>query len=102
VNLVLLKKDPISHNVSIEQPNISNFKGWTVEEILTDLMDLEGQTMSNTYLELMQQFEEGLDADDFEKTNHAFQELNKILHPESKQRKLLSIQMTNLSAEPVL
>jgi AAA15 family ATPase/GTPase len=95
VNLVILKKE--NGEIVIEQPNIRSFKGWTIEEIMTDLMQLEGQTMSNTYLDLMQQFDEALDEDDYEKANKAYIKLTSILHPQSSQRKLMKIQMTSLS-----
>ncbi len=95
VNIVILKKE--GESVQIEQPKIRSFRGWTVEEILTDLMDLEGQTMSKTYLDLMEQFDYALDSDDFEKAEDAYQKLDKILHPDSHQRKLLQLQMTSLS-----
>lgn len=95
INLVILKKE--GESVHIEQPKIRTFRGWTVEEILTDLMALEGQTMSQTYLDLMQQFDDALDADDYEKAEAAYGELDKILHPNSYQRKLLQLQMTSLS-----
>ncbi len=95
VNLVILKKE--TDTVTIEQPKIRSFKGWTVEEILTDLMQLENQTMSKTYLDLMSQFDEALDEDDFEKGQTAFNALDNILHPLSHQRKLLKLQMTSLS-----
>lgn len=95
VNLVILKKT--ADHVTIDQPNIRSFKGWTVEEILTDLMELEGQTMSNTYLDLMQQFDNALDEDNYEKAREAYDQLDKILHPSSSQRKLMKIQMTSLS-----
>ncbi|HRI62069.1 MAG TPA: AAA family ATPase [Saprospiraceae bacterium] len=95
INLVILKKE--GESVHIEQPKIRTFRGWTVEEILTDLMALEGQTMSQTYLDLMQQFDDALDADDYEKAEAAYGELDKILHPNSHQRKLLQLQMTSLS-----
>jgi len=95
VNVVILKK--VGESVIVEQPKIRSFRGWTVEEILTDLMDLEGQTMSQTYLELMEQYDDALDSDDFEKAEDAFKKLDKILHPDTHQRKLLQLQMTSLS-----
>lgn len=94
INLVILKKE--ADHVSIEQPLIHSFKGWTVEEILTDLMQLEGQTMSQTYLDWMQRFDEALDEDDYGKAAAAYTELDKILHPESQQRKLMKIQMASI------
>ncbi len=95
INLVILKKE--GESVQIEQPKIRSFRGWTVEEIMTDLMQLEGQTMSKTYLDLMQQFDDALDVDDYEKAETAYAALDKILHPSSHQRKLLKLQMTSLS-----
>ena len=95
VNLVILKKE--NDRVVVDQPKIRSFKGWTVEEIMTDLMQLEGQTMSNTYLSLMTQFDEALDEDDYEKAQSAYNQLDAILHPQSSQRKLLRLQMSALS-----
>lgn len=101
INLVILRKE--GDHVNIEQHDIQSFKGWTVEEILTDLMLLDGQTMSQTYLALIRQFDEALDEDNFEKAKDAYDQLDAILHPTSSQRKLLKIQMTSLSPveEPV-
>jgi hypothetical protein len=95
INLVILKKE--GESVHIEQPKIRTFRGWTVEEILTDLMDLGGEIMSKTYLDLMEQFNEALQDDDYEKAETAYQALDKILHPDSHQRTLLKLQMTSLS-----
>lgn len=95
VNLVILKKE--GEAVYIEQPKIRSFRGWTVEEILTDLMQLEGQTMSKNYLDLREQFDEALDEDNYEKARDAYEHLDGILHPTSSQRKLMKIQMTSLS-----
>jgi AAA15 family ATPase/GTPase len=100
VNLVILKKE--NDRVVVDQPKIRSFKGWTVEEIMTDLMQLEGQTMSNTYLDLMAQFDEALDADDYEKAQSAYNQLDAILHPQSSQRKLLKLQMSALSQPNVV
>ncbi len=94
INVVLLEK--IKDHVIIKQPQIKTFKGWTIEEILSELMGLEDKTLSDSYLALMKQFDEGLDEDDFEKAEHAYHELDKILHPESTQRKLLRLQMSSL------
>lgn len=97
VNVVVLKKD--GDNVKIEQPKIENFQGWTVEEILRDLMDLDERTHSETYLKLRQDFDAALEEDNFAKAKIAKDELDKILHPNSTQRKILEIQMTSLTPE---
>lgn len=95
VNLVLLRKE--NDQVTIEQPKIRNFKGWTIEEILSDLMDLEGQTMSDTYLTLVDKFTQAIENDDFRQAQEAYNDLDKILHPRSERRKLFRLEMTSLT-----
>lgn len=95
VNVVLLKKE--GDHVTIEQPTIKNFRGWTVDEILEDLMQLGDHVMSDTYLNLVRDFDAALDDDDFGKAEKAYNSLSKILHPQSNRRKLMEIQMTSLS-----
>ena len=95
INVVILRKEG-DHTI-IEQPKIRNFRGWTVEEILSDLMDLDGKTMSQTYLDLITAFTEGIENDDFEKSQNAYKGLDKILHPRSELRKLFRLEMTSLT-----
>ena len=94
VNLVMLEKD--GDHINIRQ-QFGSFKGWTVDEILTELMGMDDKTMSDTYLDLMNQFDEALDEDNYEKAHSAYEGLDKILHPSSPQRKILRIQMSSLA-----
>ncbi len=98
INVVLLRKEG-DHTI-IEQPKMRNFKGWTVEEILSDLMDLDGKTMSETYMTWVNDFTEGIENDDFEQAQNAYKELDKILHPRSELRKLFRLEMTSLTPSP--
>ncbi|MFN3378624.1 MAG: AAA family ATPase [Runella zeae] len=91
VNLIILEKGADNHT-HIRQ-EFGTFKGWTVEEILQDLMGLGDKTLSDTYLKLLNQFEEGLDSDDYGKASAAYEELLPLLHPNSSQRKLLKLQL---------
>lgn len=103
VNVVLLKKEEEKGEVKIEQPDVSNFQGWTVEEILSELMGLDNRIHSDAYLKSMRKFDEALDEDNYEKAKSAYDELDKMLHPRSPQRKLLRLQMTSLTPlEPVI
>ena len=95
INLVMLKKQ--GDGVVIEQPKIPTFKGWTVEEILSELMELGEKTHSDDYLRLMADFDEALDEENYEQAQKAFEELKKILHENSEQRTLLKVQMRMLS-----
>jgi hypothetical protein len=57
--------------------------------------------LSDSYLALIKQFDDALDEDDYAKAKGAYDELDKILHPASNQRKLLRIQMSSLMPESV-
>ena len=94
VNLVMLEKD--GDHINIRQ-QFGSFKGWTVDEILDELMGMNDKTMSDTYLELMKDFDNALDEDNYEKAQKSYEGLDKILHPSSSQRKILRIQMSSLA-----
>jgi energy-coupling factor transporter ATP-binding protein EcfA2 len=99
VNVVLLTKE--GDKTIISQPDIKTFKGWTVVEILEELMGLEGKTRSEYYLQLIQQFDEALDQENAEDALQLYEKLSEILHPASTQRKLLRIQMAGLTPKPL-
>ena len=99
VNVVLLNKE--GDKTIISQPDIKTFKGWTVVEILEELMGLEGKTRSEYYLQLIQQFDEALDQENAEQAVQLHEKLSEILHPASTQRKLLRIQMAGLTPKPL-
>ena len=95
INLVLLEKHE-DHIVIRQRPEIKTFKGWTVEEILTELMGLDNRILSDDYLKLIHDFDNALDNDNYEHAKTAYDELLKILHPNSHQPKLLRLQMSSL------
>lgn len=97
VNLIILEKD--KENTHIRQ-EFGTFQGWTVEEILQDLMGLGEKTLSDTYLNFLKQFETGIDEENYDKAKSAFDELIKILHPTSSQRKLLKLQLGSIAPLP--
>jgi predicted ATP-binding protein involved in virulence len=95
INLVMLEKDEETGSINIRQ-QFGPFQGWTIEEILRELMDLGEKTRSDRFLDLLKEFENGLDEGSYNKAKLAYDELDKILHPASSQRKLLSIQLSTL------
>ncbi|WP_138994558.1 AAA family ATPase [Larkinella sp. C7] len=95
VNLVMLEKDEATGSINIRQ-QFGSFQGWTVEEILRELMDLGEKTRSDRYLELMREFEDSLLEENYAGAKTAYEELDKILSPSSHQRKVLQIQMSSL------
>lgn len=98
INLVLLEKQE-DHIVISQRPEIKTFKGWTVEEILTELMGLDNRILSDDYLKLIHDFDNALDNENYTQAKIAYDALVKILHPSSHQPKLLRLQMSSLSPE---
>jgi predicted ATP-binding protein involved in virulence len=99
INLILLEKE--EDHVIIKQPDLTTYKGWTIEEILDELMGLGENTVSDSYLEYMEEFGQALDEENYYKAKSAYNKLDKILHPASHQRKLLRLQMSGLIPETV-
>lgn len=71
-------------------------QGWTVEEILTDVMGMT-ETRTSTYLDAISNFNIAIDKDDFEAANAQFLILDAMLHPENSLKKVLKIQLTGNS-----
>ena len=94
VNLYVLHRE--EDHVEWERSEVSNFQGWTVEEILRDTMKMEGDTRSDNYQRYIQQFDDGLDEADKEKVNKAYRMLCEILHPENPIRRLLELQRSQM------
>lgn len=70
-------------------------QGWTVEEILTDVMGMT-ETRTAKYQDAIRQFNEALENENREAAEKAFSILDAMLHPENVLRKVLSIQLTGL------
>lgn len=68
------------------------FQGWTIEEILTDIMGMK-TLRTELYTQKMKEFEKAVDEENYEKAKKVYIFLNKILHPNSELRKLLEIQL---------
>lgn len=98
INVVVLQKDEKNNDVSIFQPETTNFQGWSVEEILSNLMQMGDKIHSETYLKLMQQFDKGLDSDNYQVAKTAYDQLEKIIHS-SATLKMLRLQMSSLIPE---
>lgn len=95
VNLYVLKR--ISEDeVSVEHSPISDFRGWTVEEILRETMGLEDDIYSDFYKKQRNAFEEALDAEDKEQAKQAYEKLLRILHPNNPARRMLELQFKTM------
>lgn len=71
------------------------FKGWTVEEILTDVMGMR-DVRTETYREVYTKFSKALDDNDIKAATEAHNELDKLLHPTYPLRVLFKMQLDGL------
>ncbi len=98
VNLYVLRRDD-DDKITVERSPITNFSGWTVEEILRDTMKLDSDIHSDYYQKLYDMFDEGLDNNDIEKATKAYNSLIKILHPANSTRRILKFQLDQMDID---
>lgn len=96
VNLYVLKRE--NEKVSIQRSSVTNFTGWTVEEILRDSMGLSNNIHSNIMQNYTRMFYEGLDSENIEKAREAYEKLREIIRPENPTRRILEIQLNQLES----
>lgn len=71
------------------------FQGWTIEEILEDVMGMKS-TRSEEFELAMQRFDDALDTSNKIEAQKAYSTLSEMLHPSSHVKKLLRLQMAGL------
>lgn len=94
IPLTLDETDEVKLNLIINQEY--GCQGWTVEEILTDVMGMT-ETRTSTYLNAVSNFNIAIDNEDYETANTQFLILDAMLHPENSLKKILKIQLTGIS-----
>lgn len=68
------------------------FQGWTVEEVLEDVMGMN-DTRTPVYHNVLAEFESAIKEEDYEKALASYTKINNFLHPENHLRKLLKFQL---------
>ena len=68
------------------------FQGWTVEEVLKDVMGMP-DTRTPAFHNAINEFENAVDQEKYEEALSAYNQLNELLHPTNHLRKLLSFQL---------
>jgi|APAga8741243762_1050094.scaffolds.fasta_scaffold00170_21 predicted ATP-binding protein involved in virulence len=71
------------------------YQGWTVEEILEEVMGMP-DLRTKKYNEYISLFEEALDSENKAQAQAAYDELNKMLHPDYPLRAVLKMQLNSL------
>ncbi|EEK43036.1 TPA: AAA family ATPase [Bacillus nitratireducens] len=95
---VIALGEDVNGNIFVKEipaPSEYGFQGWTIEEILTDVMGL-AQTMSSLFVDSLEKFNVALRRGDREKLMHEYKKLRKMLHPKNPLATLLSVQAGEL------
>ena len=71
------------------------FKGWTIEEILSDVMKMN-DLRTKIYREAKNKFDNALDENNIEAATEAYKKLDKLLHPQYALRPLFKMQLDSL------
>lgn len=68
------------------------FQGWTIEEVLEDVMGMR-DTRTPIYYRVLAEFDSAIEEENHEKALSAYTKINEFLHPENHLRKLLKFQL---------
>ncbi len=98
VNLAVLHST--DNGVTIRNYKDTTFSGWSPEEILHDLMELD-HTHSDLFGELMRKFKDAVIDDKYLEAKALFDKLDKILHPNNVTRRLLKLDLASLTPPEV-
>ena len=74
------------------------YQGWTVEEILVDVMGMF-DTRTEKYYQEIDSFEIAIEKNDFLAAKSAYVELDSLLHPNNNMRKLLKLELASVKGD---
>lgn len=71
------------------------FQGWTIEEVLTDIMGMT-DLRTSTFNNLIEAFQSEIDKENFENATLIYTKIDQLLHPQNQLRKLLKFQLISI------
>jgi predicted ATP-binding protein involved in virulence len=74
------------------------YQGWTVEEILIDVMGMT-DTRTDEYHQEINRFENAIEQGDYPSAEISFVELDSLLHPNNHLRKLLKLELASVKGD---
>lgn len=97
VNLYVLRRDETSGEITVERSDVTDFTGWTVEEILSETMELKEGVRSVVYNEKKRAFENALKAKDRQAAERLYAELEQMMRPGNPMRSIYRIELEELA-----
>ena len=96
VNLYVLRRDAESGEVAFKHCPRSDFRGWTVEDILSETMGLNEKIHSDYYNQQVGDFNEALDEDNLQRAEKAYKELDRLMKADDPLRRMFDLQLGQL------
>ncbi|HEI9845363.1 TPA: AAA family ATPase [Morganella morganii] len=97
--IIALGIDSNGYTCVRELPNNEfGYAGWTLDEVLKDVMGME-DTRSQKLKNMLSEFDKALDEENRVEAERIYKELDMALHPENVLRKMLSIDLSSISEE---
>ena len=97
VNLYVLRRDAESGEIEAERSNVTNFTGWTVEEILGVTMELGDDVLSVAYNAVKKDFEEALRNKDRAAAQRYYERLDEMMRPGNPMRSIYRIRLEEMA-----
>ena len=99
--IIALKRDENGMVIRKEIPNNEfGFQGWTIEEVLLDIMGME-DTRTEIYKNSIEDFQNAIIDENYPLAKEEFDKLDKLLHPDNYLRKLLSFDLASIKGSEV-
>lgn len=96
VNLYVLKRGEEDGEVAFKHCPRSDFRGWTVEDILSETMGLNEKIHSDYYNQQVEDFNEALDEDNLQRAEKAYGELDRLMNVKDPLRRMFELQIGQL------
>lgn len=96
VNLYVLRRDAESGEVAFKHCPRSDFRGWTVEDVLSETMGLGEKIHSDYYNLQVEDFNEALDEDNLQRAEKAYKELDRLMKADDPLRRMFDLQLGQL------
>lgn len=97
VNLYVLRRNAESGEIEAERSNVTNFTGWTVEEILGVTMELGDDVLSVAYNAVKKDFEEALQNKDRAAAQRYYERLDEMMRPGNPMRSIYRIRLEEMA-----
>ena len=97
VNLYVLRRNAESGEIEAERSNVTNFTGWTVEEILGVTMELGDDVLSVAYNAVKKDFEEALRNKDRAAAQRYYERLDEMMRPGNPRRSIYRIRLEEMA-----